>query len=252
VGDIPSKDIDVLHGSAAIFDKPNMDNYLTGEGGGGYGYGFHSTLSPRTVSDYAFDDKSISIDGTSYFPNQKEHAIASSILNNGYDNTLKDAKKFALDNPDKPFPQEKLKIIEGLKDSSVVDTGKPGNVYKMSIPEQDIKTYLDYELPIREQSPEVISKLQEAQIKYHPNDSGGDVYRSLADEFNGEFGGDLEASEYLDSFGIKGMRYIDPIESSYRGNKDLEGAYNYTTFNPESLKVNSRSTLNEFKSGTQK
>ena len=65
-------------------------------------------------------------------------------------------------------------------------------------------------------------------MDWHESKNGSDLYQELTNSK----GSDQAASEYLESLGIKGIKYLD---GTSRGKG--EGRYNYVTFNPEAESI---------------
>jgi hypothetical protein len=231
VGDVAKKGVGKFHGSPFDFDSPNMDNYGAGEGGLGFGFGFHTTDSPRTADNYATSNKLIEIDGERFTGDAVEAELAMSVIDDGYDKTLKNAIKTVNDNPELAFPKKRLELLQALSKKEVKDLRSKGVVYSVSIDKDDIDTYIDFTSSISDQPEKVKALLSQAGMMDDTSISGEDLYYGLADMV----GGDKEASEMLESIGIMGAKYQDDIENAYKGvNK---GNFNFTTFNPSSLVI---------------
>lgn len=132
-----------------------------------------------------------------------------------------------------------------------------GSLYKLDIPDDDVKNYLDFGKPLKDQ-PEVVDHLR----KYvsdktanapHKNilladentqlinewlknpDEAGYVFYSNISDFaqTGDFAKNQQAASLLlQDAGIRGIRYLD---SGSRGAG--QGTYNYVTFDPSRVKV---------------
>ena len=208
----------VYHGSGANFDTPSLNYYGTGEGGEGYGYGFHTTNSLRTGDNYAYPNPTVKINGVEFYGNTEENPIAQSILDNGYNETLS-----------KYSNARKIKIVESLKDANIEDMRSKGKVYQYEISPSDFDSYLDFTKPISEQNEKIKNSLSEAGELKAGNETGEDLYYRISEETSG----DKEASEYLDSLGIRGIKYADKMEDQFK--MVDKGNYNYTVFSPERL-----------------
>jgi hypothetical protein len=230
----------VYHGSYAFEGKPSLDDYGAGEGGEGFGYGFHVTTSKSSATNYAMPSAKFKVDGKTYFGNDTEYPIIKMLNDDGYENAekllLKSIKKY----PDSKFAKEKLSILKSLKGKDIVDSSKPSKVHVFDIPKNDLDSYLEFKLPLSKQSKSVKESLRKHDISI-TEQTGEDFYYDIADSMGGDFKGDKNASEFLDSIGVKGIRYIDDIAA---GAEDIVGdyekirakrLYNYTVFNPSKL-----------------
>jgi hypothetical protein len=221
----------LYHGSAYKFDEFDIDsNYMTGEGGGGFGYGLHLSGSKRTADNYAYNREIPSIGGVLYDDGRNPmQPMAVDILKNGYEKTFKDISDTAIANPDSAFVKRKLEAIKKMKGKEILDKGTKGIIYDVDIPEKTKESLIDFNSNMTSQS-NITSILDENDIDYNINGSGEDLYYELSESL----GGDMEASQLLDSVGIKGIRYPDTLEESYSGTP----SYNYTIFNSEDAKIN--------------
>ena len=233
LGDAAKKSIKVYHGTPFKYDSPNLENYGSGEGGEGFGYGFHTSASPRTADNYATPSPLIEIDGMEYWGNQPENAIAKSILDDGYSKTLADVKGVIERKGETDFLARKVKMIESLKGASIVDKRSKGVVKEFLISDSDLNSFIDFDKGIDEQSDAVASALREAGLPTTGGDTGEDFYYEIAEGYGGGTDGDREASEFLDSIGVKGIKYKDSMEGQYMG--DSGNYSNYTIFNPSNL-----------------
>jgi hypothetical protein len=236
VGDVAKKGLKVYHGTPFKYDKPNLDNYASGEGGEGFGYGFHTTASPRTADNYATDSQLIEINGVEHWANQKESAVARKILDDGYDKALADAKNIVENKVRSEYTTGRVKLIESLKDADIVDKSSSGVVKEFSLSDADLNSFIDFDAPITEQGAGVSELLSEAGISTHSGMTGKEFYYDISEDFGGGTSGDKEASEFLESIGIKGIRYDDILEGQYKG--DANKYSNYTIFDPSSLDSN--------------
>ncbi len=234
VGDAAKKGLKVFHGTSARFDRPDLEYYASGEGGEGFGYGFHTTESTRTADNYAIESPLIEIDGLEYWANQPENAIAKSIIDNGYNETLYDARSAIKDTGKTPYLTKRLEVIESLKDAAIVDRREKGIIKEFLIGDDDLEYFIDFDKEIGEQPDGVLSALREGGISARSDMTADDFYYEISEDYGGGTDGDKEASEFLDSIGIKGIKYKDRMQEQYMGDG---GSYsNYTIFNPDNLK----------------
>ena len=114
-----------------------------------------------------------------------------------------------------------------------IDTNKPsGSLYTTELtPHPD--EFLIWDKPLSEQSEKVKAAMIKAQqeklgMKHDAIPQNTTIRGSMAYErFSGKLGSDKAASEYLNSLGIRGIKYLD---NPSRGAG--EGTYNYVMFNP--------------------
>ena len=151
---------------------------------------------------------------------------------------------------------EKLKWrMEEGKIKPVFEYGEtPGTLYKVNLtPEKD--EYLDWNKPLSDQSEKVREILQPFRDKYREtegvdglyigdSDTGRDIYNALISDFHqgrkkpiirterGGFVGDHNASLYLKSIGIPGIKYL---EGASRGKG--EGQHNFVIFDEELIEI---------------
>jgi hypothetical protein len=130
---------------------------------------------------------------------------------------------FSEERPDNHLIEERLVIVRPLSGAPIEDTRAPGNIYKISYLGDDVESYLDYDNLMLNQLSNVRDKLRDAGITYSPDDTGRDVYYTLAGEVGGEFRGGQGSKGLSKQHGVKGFRYIDPIEASYTSHQNLDG-----------------------------
>ena len=116
------------------------------------------------------------------------------------------------------------KAIEWFKTTIADKMKRPGTTYQVELaPSED--EYLDWDKPLSEQSEFVRNVLSGVSFEYPINDGtkGEDVYlhTSLDSSRGIENTGYKAASDYLNSIGIRGIRYLD-------GNSRGNGAYQVT------------------------
>lgn len=226
-----SESIVKYHGSSSRFNKPTLEKYGEGEGGLGFGYGFHTTDSPDTALNYAQDSSVIEVGGELFTGETRENFIGREIIADGYDNTLQEALDFVKSAPERAYPKELLSLVQSMKGKTVRNLSEKGVVYDVNINRKDIESYMNFEDPIKDQPGAVKDILREAGLSDNQNITGGDLYYDIADSV----GGDKEASEFLDSVGIKGLKYNDDIANHFY---DVQkGNFNFTVFNPEGVSV---------------
>jgi len=116
-----------------------------------------------------------------------------------------------------------------------------GNLYKVDIPDEQIPRMLDWNKPIAQQNTEVLNILKNepailadlANGKSLDKLTGEQAYQAIASTFDvGQADAYKLASEYLNSKGIPGIRYLSP-DSRGVG----KGAENFVSFDPTTVKI---------------
>jgi hypothetical protein len=119
--------------------------------------------------------------------------------------------------------------IESNKDRLELKRSE-GNLYKVDLDVKD-EDLLDWDKPLSDQSEKIRENvLSESKLLGDLNRewNGNDLYKNLVDEY----GGEKQASEYLNSLGIPGIRYLDGTSR-----KQGEGTYNYVIFDENLIKI---------------
>lgn len=208
----------VWHGSPHKFDKFDSSKIGTGEGAQAYGHGLYLAESPETASFYR--DK-LTSSGTILSRGDALEA-RSNVL-----------RKVA-DRVEKSDPARAAKL------RSEADTfSRDGSLYKVDLPDEHIAKMLDWDAPLSQQHPDVLSSMgyhnkprdfeAEAKAVYGspeyasleklmdtrvgsaavPDVTGAQWYRSTDDLLRGTNADEAGRSEYLRSLGIPGIRYLD-------------------------------------------
>ena len=235
-----------------ILGKFDINKVGTGEGAQAYGHGMYFAENPAVAKEYADMDTK----------------VAKSLLkvNEGdVYKALQDAEKQAEYVKQKMSPSQQTiesnqKTIDYLKNKWLKDQEITGNLYKVDIPDEHIPNMLDWDKPFAKQTPEVQEALKKmgSDIKFGSNkESVADFVKltgnlppyfqretghGIYSELSKQLGGDKQASEYLNSLGIKGTRYLD------QQSRGKSGTSNFVTFDPSTVKIleeNSKPTRKE-------
>jgi hypothetical protein len=172
---------EAYHGSAHRFDRFDMSKIGTGEGAQAYGHGLYFAENPKVAKEYIKMTPEVApppvrtFKGKELVPGSPEYH-AGTLLENGI--TLKSARKevkgwiddhIKKDRPlnDKAFlgwnkTLETLRKATKKKDFKVMPAG---NLYKVEIPDKAIEKMIDYDKPLKQQTPEV----QKILNKYLPD-----------------------------------------------------------------------------------
>lgn len=110
--------------------------------------------------------------------------------------------------------------LGGAKETGQTYTGADGYLYKVDLPDEHIAKMLDYNLPINQQSPQVLESLKNSGILEKMRKNGGYFERDYNDLMKGEAilsttsrsprpVGAKEEAEALRQAGITGIKYLD-------------------------------------------
>jgi hypothetical protein len=213
-----------------IQGKFDISKVGTGEGNQTFGYGMYFAENPAVAGEY---QKRLSADSALNFqakdvdPAYINAANSFKEFGSSYDETLKGLRQAYKNAPEKE-----------LDTAAKVAFQPTGNLYKVDIPNADIPFMLDYDKPLKDQTPQVQKALAVANPKfydpkspnYDPNESGKWIYMSIAGNITPE--AQKVASAQLNALGIKGIRYLD--EGSRAKGK---GTSNYVVFDPTNVKI---------------
>ncbi len=225
----------VYHGTPHRFD-PTPDNPLgefraaqigTGEGAQAYGHGIYVAESPGVAK--AYRDKLTPRGG---IPNAAADALekrnpdlyailAKIAKDGGYSETAVNQMVVRPAQFKEISPTLKREILDFKKNSK-------GAFYTADLPDEIADRMLDWDKPMSEQIEvlrKAFSKLGDVDTSLEEGLSGKDFYRSLEKVFDdpslekvlgGGKSGKIRASEYLQSLGIPGIKYLD---ANSRGDK---------------------------------
>jgi hypothetical protein len=231
-----------FHGSSVDdINEFDLDYYGSGEGGGAFGYGIHSSNNQAVGGEYSWPDNKISVNGEMVYANQPMHRAANSIIKDGYDSALEDAVKYLNENPESAYVRNYVDQVKSLENSNLVPSSSNGKVYDVEILANDDDLIL-WDEPIHKQSKAVRDAFYASIDEMGPDSTGGDLYQHMSE---GTFGGDDKAtSKLLSDWDIKGTKYKNTIlhgvegKDAQSGNMvDAEEAYNYSIFEPENIKI---------------
>jgi hypothetical protein len=231
----------VWHGSPHKFDKFDSSKIGTGEGAQAYGHGLYLAESPEVSGSYLKasngpgaslpDWAYITVDGVPLVsltqgmePSVTGH-IASA-LNASGGNVQKAARAFramAAGHESSPVVKSVLSVLE-RGESADLSKIPTGSLYKVDLPDNAIARMLDWDKPLRNQSPE----LQELARRVGALDPAGDVGGVLGKglyEVIGDGMASPKTAEKLRAMGIPGIRYLD---GGSRGAG--QGTSNYVVF----------------------
>ncbi|RLD66666.1 MAG: hypothetical protein DRI98_13295, partial [Bacteroidetes bacterium] len=132
---------------------------------------------------------------------------------------------------------------DSKKDFEVIGSG---NLYEVDIPDEQIDQMLDWDKPLDENSMlgrdllDAIEVDERLDLEDFEDAMGvSDAYKDQPEDgqsiyglLSSSLGGDKEASEFLNSLGIPGIKYLDGTSRSAG-----EGTRNFVVFEPDKLKI---------------
>jgi L-rhamnose mutarotase len=218
----------VWHGSPHDHDKFSMDKIGSGEGAQVYGWGLYFAGSREVAEWYrdnlSYDISSFNYKGATYYRGSGEFKALALIKNDGLSKAKKHAKAWLNDfingeewTKDKSYKDGYFeKLNEIVQNHTAKDKIKIvlGRLYEVDLaPEQD--EYLLWDKPLSEQSERVKSAAKQFYDKYINGKSfegfvdfetGNSFYEKFVAN---ELGSAKAASDYLNSIGIRGIKYLD-------------------------------------------
>lgn len=243
-----------FHGTPHRFDKFTLDAIGTGEGAQAYGWGLYFAGNKNIAEWYrkklginsdhvdlfitsSLDDDMVGLRGEelrtklldllevteSFAENKRESNSAEQIRS-----MLERADADSLEvRPSQNGPEVYYK-------GTLLEKAFTGQLYEADIPESHM--LLDWDKPLSEQSKTVREAIKKAEgynlphdyLKGHASDPGAILYSLLKANTRSP----QAASKYLNSLGIKGIKYLDA------GSRDkAEGTYNYVIFDDAAISV---------------
>lgn len=238
----------VFHGSPFRFSKFTLDHIGKGEGAQAYGWGLYFASKKEVANWYtgnvsggAFVPTFYTIKGERTRSGTPEQKAADLIYSAGLKDAQRLAKSMLADAKageewtqakGAEYYQRVHDLVFTLKNSDV--NKADGQLYEVKIPEDG--EYLLWDKPLSEQPEKVRKALLggdeipnlSGQNILEMNAAGEEIYRALGRRK----GTDEDASKYLHSLGIAGIKYLD---GSSRGAGD--GSYNYVVFDENAIEI---------------
>lgn len=238
-------ELDVYHGTPHRFPATEANplgefdasKIGTGEGAQAYGHGTYLAEKPEIAKQYADnvkDEASIK----KIYEQMNSLAREMAKISIGY-------RKYT-----EPRGYDLAKQYDELDDQRSAILKKPGEMYKVDLPDDQIAKMLDWDKPLSEQSKKIqdavkplldrVSALPDSALavgerKYLNNPGslkGGDVYNMFKRYFGGDRISGEEASKILKEAGVPGIRYLD---AGSRGTG--KGTRNFVVFPGEEKKL---------------
>lgn len=243
------------HGTPHTVDRFRLDRIGTGEGAQAYGWGlyfagkkeiadWYKELLSGPQFNYVLGGKPVDppssgswkVAGQQLTPEQ--YAVIKAEFEGGPDAALEKVRGLS---EGSELLTKAVRILERMASEPgyMVRTKneKSGNVYQVEIP--DDEHLLQWDEPVPE---EILRKIAEKSVEDGIVDADADeAFDMLVDEYDrsGEIlyrglseqlGGDRQASEFLGSIGLKGLKYLDGTSRTER-----EGTYNYVIWDEDAI-----------------
>jgi hypothetical protein len=258
--------MNVFHGSPHKFDKFDMSRIGSGEGNQAFGHGLYFAENPKVARDYTFvdakiDPEVVTYNGKSledlYTAAQRKQDQAHRSNNQGLISQANAELGFWESLMTRNHPEQVIKdsidpasgwpemaaFARSIDLKKFGGVEKPGNFYHADIPDEVVGKMLDFDKTWQDQAPAVKEALRAAGVidRFKANLSdfstpqntrgkgrGENIYAFLAREM----GSEKKASEYLNSIGVTGMRYLDA------GSRDKRrGTRNIVLFDDKHVKM---------------
>lgn len=248
---IKDKKLVVWHGSPYDHNKFDMSKIGTGEGNLSYGFG-HYFASNKKIAEYYRETI-----GSLQVNTQEE--IEKAFGNSRYFTTKERAEIYRSAIGDEPidvvarilgYRQASLRDVNEIELTKVISKVRKaakGKLYKVEL-NADEKKYLQWDKPLPLKFKKaIVNGLIDRNIEYRSTprgitakrsdditididfDNGSATYQGLSSFFMGD---DKEASQYLLSVGIRGIKYLDGVSR----NSD-EGTFNYVIFDDNDISI---------------
>ena len=253
--------LNVYHGTPnQIKGQFNLEKVGTGEGAQAFGHGTYFAENPKVAEGYrkrlsgGTDPITYEYKGQQFFdPSMMDERVIDPVshairltYHQGKPVAAKVAKEglrasaageaHALEMGGADYYQKMLDVTKDLNRKDI--KGTQGFLYKADIPDEQIPMMLDWNKPFNQQNPEIQALLKDKSNFFGNTNVGEALGRANRNKL---FGGDLigkneaspkEISEYLNSLGITGIKYLD---SGSRGIK--KGTQNFVSFKPETVEI---------------
>lgn len=215
----------VWHGSPHKFNKFDSSKIGTGEGAQAYGHGLYLAESPTVADSYAKElgDLEILHNGKTVGVFDKDPAANAAHQIRATGGDIDKAIRRAQNLYTGSWRDNVVSEIQKLGPGNVTEN-VAGNLYKVDLPDEAIAKMLDWDKPLRNQSPELQNLAKQHGVTDPNGEVGGvlgqGLYQALGD---GKASG--LTAEKLRALGIPGIRYLD---GGSRGAG--QGTSNYVVF----------------------
>jgi len=217
----PQLDQSVFHGSPYKFSKFTLDHIGKGEGAQAYGWGLYFTTNKDIAEFYRQSTTQKGID-TELLRSSLGQSLAP-VAQSDPARAIKELESYLAREDLDPAERENAEYDLGVIDQA--DTGA-GQVYQVEIPNDDV--LLQWDKPLADQPQSVKDALGVAETS-SKTIVGGQYYRQLQNAL----GSPEKASRYLNSLGIRGLKYPADMQKGKRG----ENGYNFVIFDDSAVDV---------------
>lgn len=263
-------ELDVYHGTPHRFPATEANplgefdasKIGTGEGAQAYGHGIYYAENPDVAKGYQSSlsaDRGFSFEGKTGLTRAEVQDMVNAKYGKGYlDNILRpsgvadsfiDDMVTGVTRAEGAYPKqykpgsERAKLYDELRGK--ITHASPGSLYKADLPDEMIDRMLDWDKPFVSQPKSVKELIRKSGLykEYRENlsnfasPSGTRNQKMRGENFlaylEHKLGGDIQASEYLQSLGIPGIKYLDAGSRGAGGT----GTRNFVVFPGEEKKV---------------
>lgn len=213
-----------FHGTAAQFRKFNHDYMGSGEGQQAYGWGSYLAQRPGIAKGYWEADvarKGVGDPRNATYDGAPSRALSQAVQNHGWGlrnygvQWMLDREAEALDNlapwegnPKLSAALRRMATELRAMDPDKVKVAPDGAIMRVDVNVTDDEL-LDWDKPLYQQSENIVMAAKDAkdELGVALDGTGEEVYEQL----QRHFGSKKAASEYLDSIGIKGIKFLDAV-----------------------------------------
>jgi hypothetical protein len=218
--------ITAFHGSPYLFRQFDTSKIGSGEGAQAYGVGAGYTAEARPVAEMYREQISKNMfetgDKNIFDPSKLEHLNVRVRASRGdLEGAIKKAEEvISSKSPSVDLAARDLSVLRSLQESGGIKPTE-GYLYKGDIPDEILPKFLDWDKPLSQQSKEVKQAAKNVweQVKGNSafkgktfddflSESGESLYLRLGAGKEGKQA-DLAATNFLESVGVKGIRYLD-------------------------------------------
>ena len=230
------------HGTPhAIKGAFDINKVGTGEGAQAYGHGIYFAESPEIAKGFINAGKPANTRAKTFLDlheNDIDRALEAANKSLEMTNSISPANRAGAIKSAKDLIDE-LEVIKNPKQLGLIDKLKgktQGNLYKVDIPDEQIPNMLDWDKPLTQQTPEVQAILKDrfpSAFDDPRQATGQALYKEQVKKMGlvGQKNPEQFMSNYLNEYGIKGIRYLD------EGSRKTGGTSNFVVFDPSIVKI---------------
>ena len=246
----------VYHGSPYRFNRFDSSHMGSGEGAQAYGWGhyfagkkevaqwYHKNLSKKTITEPVTQiingkrmgqwiDHWKKLAETANSKDRKMYLSAANMLKYFGSSYLWDRQEALRSAKASGTSQKAIDLFDEI----AKEVKRPGQLYEVDIPGDEVM--LDWDKPLSEQSEKIKNELEKIynDTRHHLHSmidkgletKGEAIYLALSFDKGRS---DKAASQFLNSLGVKGIRYLDGSSRSAG-----EGSYNYVIFDDNEIQI---------------